>query len=740
MKTTTSNKLLMVFAFLVLSIFIASCGNKLPYESKSQASQLESSQQLKKFSSAEEIETYLKQGAVESGTKQYYGGNGGIRTMMATDSAPSMAKSSAESSVSSGGSSSDYSSTNVQVAGVDEADFVKNDGKYIYVITQNKLVITDAYPAENAKIVSETKLESNPRNMLVNKDRLIIFSDDNDESLKIYQYDFVPRPSYEPTTHVYVYDISDRKNPKLAKDYEIDGYYYESRMIGDYVYFISTKNVYYGGPIILPMIRESSKIVARRDVYYFDNPEENYNFNTVASFNVFDDNAKVNAKTFMMGYTGTLYVSEKNMYIAYQKNPPYRYWQMHDEDRFYQVVVPLLPSDVRSKINGAKNDASLSPSEKWDKISSAMEDMYNQIDESAKQDLIEKIETGVEEYETRLQVEQRKTIIHRIGIDNGAIEYGAKGEVPGYLLNQFSMDENDGNLRVATTFEIWAQKPVLYNNVFVLNEGMETIGKLEAIAPDERIYSTRFMGDRLYMVTFKRIDPLFVIDLSNPTNPEVLGELKIPGYSDYLHPYDETHIIGIGKETDSNEWGGISTKGLKFALFDVSDVKNPKPIDTYVIGESGTESEALRDHKAFLFDKEKNLLVIPVSEVKGKPTYDSRLGYYRQKLWQGAYVFTLNENGFEVRGKITHNEGDEQQDWYWYGSPNSVRRSLFMDNTLYTVSLGKIKANNLDDVSEITTVKLPYEKPQDYPYPVPYMAKGSEGVAVASSGSAVAVE
>ena len=244
--------------------------------------------------------------------------------------------------------------------------------------------------------------------MLVNKDRLIIFSDDNDESLKIYQYDFVPRPSYEPTTHVYVYDISDRKNPKAVKDYEIDGYYYESRMIGDYVYFVSTKNFYYGGPIVLPMIRESSKIVARSDVYYFDNPEENYNFNTVASFNIFDDNEKVNAKTFMMGYTGTLYVSEKNIYIAYQKNPPYRYWQSHDEDRFYEVVVPLLPSDVRSKINDAKNDASLNPQEKWDEISSAMEDMYNQMDEEAKKDLIYQIEKATEEYEIKLQVDMRK--------------------------------------------------------------------------------------------------------------------------------------------------------------------------------------------------------------------------------------------------------------------------------------------------------------------------------------------
>ena len=343
------------------------------------------------------------------------------------------------------------------------------------------------------------------------------------------------------------------------------------------------------------------------------------------------------------------------------------------------------------------------------------------MDEGNKEELVEKIENAVAEYEERLEAERRKSVIHRIAIDDGSIEYGARGEVPGYLLNQFSMDENENKLRVETTTEIWARKSVIYNNVFVLNEKMETIGKLEALAPDERIYSTRFLGDRLYMVTFKRIDPLFVIDLSNPEKPEVLGELKIPGFSDYLHPYDENHIIGIGKETEGNEWGGISTKGLKLALFDVSDVKNPKQLSKYEIGESGTDSEALRDHKAFLFDKNKNLLVIPVTEAKGKLEYDPKAGYYKQRTWQGAYAFSLTpKKGFEVRGKITHNEAEESQDWYWYGSPNAVRRSLFMDDVLYTVSEKKIKANDLNDIAkEIKEIKLPYEK-TEYEYPIPY--------------------
>ncbi|MEM2130882.1 MAG: beta-propeller domain-containing protein, partial [Candidatus Woesearchaeota archaeon] len=284
-------------------------------------------------------------------------------------------------------------------------------------------------------------------------------------------------------------------------------------------------------------------------------------------------------------------------------------------------------------------------------------------------------------------------------------------------LNQFSMDENNKNLRVATTFDAWASgKSITYNNVYILDENMKLKGKLEKIAPDERIYSTRFMGNRLYMVTFQRIDPFFVIDLSNPENPEILGELKIPGFSDYLHAYDENTIIGLGKETKENEWGGISTKGIKLALFDVSDVNNPKQIDKYEIGSEGTDSEALYNHKAFLFSKSKNLLVIPVREVKGKETYDSRLGYYRQKVWQGSYVFDITKQGFKLKGKVSHAETEEYPYWY-YGSPNAIKRALYMDDVLYTISDKKIEMNDLENLETLNSIKLPYT--EEY-YPMPY--------------------
>ena len=244
------------------------------------------------------------------------------------------------------------------------------------------------------------------------------------------------------------------------------------------------------------------------------------------------------------------------------------------------------------------------------------------------------------------------------------------------------MDEYDGNLRVATTTNAYDGTSYMSNNVYVLDKGMKEIGDLEKIAPGEKIYSTRFMGDRLYMVTFKQMDPFFVIDVSNPHKPKILGELKIPGYSDYLHPYDSTHIIGVGKQTTENQWGGATAKGVKIALFDVSDVSDPKLVDKFEIGEAGTDSEALRDHRAFLFDKNKGILVIPIKEMAYvpviKPGYTT-MGY---QYWDGAYVFSISPTkGIDVKGTIEHGSGMEG----YYGT-NAVRRSLYIGNVLYTIS------------------------------------------------------
>jgi uncharacterized secreted protein with C-terminal beta-propeller domain len=277
------------------------------------------------------------------------------------------------------------------------------------------------------------------------------------------------------------------------------------------------------------------------------------------------------------------------------------------------------------------------------------------------------------------------TSIHRISIEKGEICYKAKGEVPGWVMNRFSMDESGDHFRIATT-KGWSTS----HGVYVLDMDMNIVGSIEGIAPGERMYSARFMGCRAYLVTFRRTDPFWVINLTDPANPGILGELIIPGWSDYLHPYDENHVIGVGK--DSTPTG--RAQGVKLSLYDVTDVTNPMELSKYVIGDSATSTIAANNPHAFLFDREKALLVIPV-----------RLNY----TFNAAYVFHISpENGIMLRDTISHPKETDGMSYYWNRYYDSdIQRSFYIDETLYTLSNNYLKMNLLDDLSEIKVLELP---------------------------------
>ena len=616
---------------------------------------------------------------------------------------------------------SQYSTTNVQVAGIDEPDFIKNDGKYAYILTQDKLAILDTYPGENASILSKVGLDVKGnylQNMFLNKDRLVIFYNDNREEDSINPYDYMPNPTYVPVTHAVLIDVSDRQNPKMLNNYEVTGSYAGARMIGDNVYLISNSYVNYVHPMI-PVLRGMSGGPIVSDVYYFGNPETNYSFDTMTTLGVYSDT--ISSKTFLMDATSALYVSNDAIYLTYPKYQPYYTDSSYNKDRFFKVIVPLLPADLKSQINSI--DASnLESSQKWTQISDLMQNTYNKMSDGEKTKLFDSIQQAIVQYDIIQQQDYRKTVIQKFAIDNGTISYTGQGEVPGYLLNQYSMDENNNKFRVATTSEYYSSKGITTsNNVYVMDTSLHIVGSLEKIAPEESIYSARFMGDKLYLVTYQRIDPFFVIDLSSDT-PKILGALKIPGYSSYLHPYDENHIVGIGKETKQNQYGGLEPIGVKVSLFDVSDVTNPITVDTYLIGGQGTDSEVLSDPKALLFDKEKNILSIPVyQQYYGGPlpldatpsgsgsSKDGSIGIMppspiQPNNWKGFYVFGVDpDKGFTLKGTIDHTVSSPDYG-YGYGS-----RSFYIENDLYTVSPGLVKINNINNISdEINTIKMDY--------------------------------
>ncbi|MDD1712697.1 MAG: beta-propeller domain-containing protein [Methanoregulaceae archaeon] len=700
--------ILIVTAVLVLiAILISGCLNTPVMTSGAPG--------LKKFNSTAEIEQYIRESAETDQQEGYYRtipmtmvptiGGMGTSWAPASKSQESAADGMAIPAPAIIGSG-DYSQTNIQVAGVDEPDIVKNDARYIYTISGSTLTIVDAYPAETARVISKTEIADTPQDLFIAGDRLVLFtvewgSPDNTadnpvESIAQGVEKMMPMPPLRinsPTTHAVIYDIRDRTKPVVLKDYSMNGDYLDARMIGSTVYMVTRDQVYpYSqDQIIVPTLREGSRTVVQPDVWYFDNREAAYTFTTITALDAAGGNEK-DAQTYLLGSGNILYVSPDAIYVSYQRYHPYVYPVRGGIDG-------SLPQPATANRGTGTGSISSSP----------VPADFNTLTEDQRQAIISGLRSEEQEAIRQQEADQTSTVIHKIAIADGRITYAAKGEVAGVLDNQFSMDEYADNLRVATTSSVSTRSgSYTYNNVYVLDGKMDTIGSLTHIAEQETIYSTRFLGERLYMVTFKRIDPFFVIDLSNPENPKILGKLKIPGYSDYLHPYDATHIIGIGKETTTNEWGGVSTSGVKLALFDVSDVASPKQLDKVQIGDAGSDSAALTDHHAFLFDKAKNLLVIPVRAVSTQQVTKGDYYNNQPQTWYGAYVFGLTpETGFDLKGTVQHGSGDNG--YYYYGSSASdVKRSLYIGDVLYTMSPKQIKANSLADINTtIATIPLP---------------------------------
>lgn len=716
MNIKYSSFLLLLCLFLVTACTNEEAGTQMSLdpmtttEFESQGRTLLEKDTLKKISSKEELEELYAKSQFSQDSFFSYGRNRMFDDALSIEgfeATSAMIKTVSDTTTTT--SASDFSTTNNQIKGVDEADIVKNDGVYIYSLSQNKIVISQAFPTQNANVVSTLSVdeEDTIREFFISNNELIIFTNSYSESLRVSDDTLSPYSHYESQTKVFVYSIKSREKPELLKTYSLTGSYYDSRMIDNHIYFISQEQMYsYSGPIF-PLLYKDGLRIAQPDIFYFNfDPESTYY--SIASLNL-NNLDNYNVESYLLERGATLFMSQQSMYIAYDKQVSIDYVAQFEEN-----VFPLIKSQERGIFE--------KHIQKEDKeaISITFEEYLERLEKEELEQFMKDYQRNYQEYTDKIQAETRKTIIHKLSLsEDGLLYYESKGEVDGHLLNQFSLDEKDSNLRVATTTSFWVrgEGSHSFNNVYVLNSNLEVIGSLEKLAEDETIYSTRFLGDKLYMVTFKQIDPLFVIDLSTPEQPRVLGELKIPGFSSYLHPYGDNFVIGVGKETKENEWGGFETIGLKLSLFDVTNVNNPKEVDKYIFNGKWSDSEVLYDHKAFLFDPSRRLLVLPVQEILGTENLDSWDS--SAKWFRGVYVFEITENGFELIDTISHFEGNDDERYYW-NTPNVVKRSLWMDNVLYTVSESKIIASDLNNsLEELFNLDLGYEIQENY-YPELY--------------------
>ena len=575
-------------------------------------------------------------------------------------------------SLSESSSSKDYSTTNIQVENVDEADITKTDGDYIYSISDNNVIITNVVNPQDIKIEAKINSIENsiPEELMLYKNELIVISIKSNNQSSSYSY------KYNSNTFVQIYNIEDKSKPTLVKSFELHQPYYTSRCINNQLYIISSGNIRKTDNKIDRNYKEDNYVqdIALDDIKYLKDVKTKKQ-TIIAMLDLDNVKSNITVTSYLIDISNA-YVSENSIYLLDQE-----YEHNSNDD--------IPPFKEMFGLKGIFGLFDYDP------------DDYDD----------DNITTG---YATK---------IYKFDISkNGTVSYNTKTKIQGQTINQYSLDEQNGHLRVA-----------LYDTngsrVAIFDENLKQIGLSNYVAKGESMYSSRFMGNKAYFVTYRTMDPLFVIDLSNESKPQVLGELHIPGYSTYLHPYDENHLIGIGMETEEivnkNSSGKVTSTssriiGMKMALFDVTDVNHPIQLSQTVIGDRQTTSAILTNPKALLFSKEKQLIAIPVNnysenfEVNSSDdTYSSIInaytGFDKSYIAEGYFVYNLNlQDGFKLKGVITHESSQKNKKYssYYYYNNSKLLRGLYINNNLYTVSETAVKVNNLDNLELVDEIKI----------------------------------
>jgi Beta propeller domain len=610
----------------------------------------------------------------------------------------------------------EHSGTNNQVAGVDEADFIKNDARYVYTIatalaqteqdqsvlsdqragpaagSPGELVIFDVWPPENAHEVSRIGLEGIPRKLQLEGDRLLVYAslprtkasadmaynpyggyggDAYGGSDCTYGYDCVPAGDGMGTV-VTLYDVSDRTAPVARRRFELSGSYINSRRVGDVVYTLVADTVRMpagvrpapGGTAQGPdaAVAAFAELAAANEARIAGAAlDEIMPSFTVAQPGAGSGSASVECGTIFeaSGTAGHGFLSVIALTLADDAAAPRRATVVSEPGFTYASASALYVAVPRYE--------------------------YGQDSQPGE-----------------------RTVIYKFELDGLDTRYAASGVVEGRVLNQFAMDEYAGYLRVAAS-NGHPPDPDAHSALTVLeqtNDSLVTAGKVDDIAPSEDIRSVRFSGDRGYVVTFKKTDPLFVFDLSQPRAPRVAGELKIPGFSTYIHPLDEGHLLSIGYDADDQ--GDFAWfRGIQLQVFDVADMSSPSLLHKTVIGTRGSSSEALDNHLAFTYFAPKRWLSVPITICEGGTGSD-----FGEMTFSGLYLYDVSlDSGFGLLGSVPHPPVTNPSSYdaascgnWWTSASSQVKRSIIMDDYVLSISDTELKLNHAADLARDVAV------------------------------------
>ncbi|MBJ84551.1 MAG: hypothetical protein CMB52_03435 [Euryarchaeota archaeon] len=643
-----------------------------------------------------------------------------------------------------------FSETNNQESGVDEADFLKFDGHHFYMINNNHLVIVGVPEHGNLTLVADMELEGRPLQMMMQEEHLVIISSIN--SWNIPQND--PLRSIMQTSDgnwrssnlvkYSVIDISNKSDPTVGRELFIEGSHETARMVNGTVRSVSHMWSYIPGLQTYPSLPT--------DYWNTESWEDRMDLWNVSVDSLIETNQVVIESLTMADFAP----------------------QMHERNADGTITtLPSSSSGDCSEFSGSADGVgrgftsimtvdliSENYSSEVDHIASSWVEVYSSGDMMV---LAEPANDWW--WFWRNNDYEDATNIHAFDISvEGETTYIGSGRVTGSVQDQFSLSEYNGDIRVASTTDSWGRwwltedgeweviEPT--NQVTVLRSdgagNLDEIGHVGDIAEGERIWSARFVGDLGYLVTFRNMDPLWTIDLSDPTNPTILGELHVPGVSTYIHPLSNGDLLTIGMP-GGEDGLGLDWSLTQLSLFNLSDLTNPTLADTEQLtpayldddctsirycGWSWSYSEATYEHKAFTYWEPAGLLAVPLSthryvydsvEIDGR--WYSYSGYeYVSKLM--LVDVDIENRSLSVHGEIDHstfyNDGEGASGWW--GSDTSVRRSVFMGDYVYAFSGAGVSATSFADMNTTSTLELPgFEPAEPYYYEDVAVSEGSEG-------------
>jgi hypothetical protein len=565
----------------------------------------------------------------------------------------------------------DYSTTNIQELGVDESDVVKTDGTHFYVAAGAEVKIVRAAPADSMAVLATIPVNGPVDSLYLYGDMAVILYRITSYNYSYYGYyefalvapvyDYQPYDDAPPVegipedrpyskTGVLIVDVADPAAPSFVQDMLFEGDLETSRLTGGRLHLVQRFR-----PSV-PSLR-----------YWYNATEED-----LADVEA-ENQALVDSLTlddlipacYELGETGAVAAMGRAVEAGDFARP--------DEPQGHNIIT-VVTVDLEDLSSGFRSCAAVADVDTVYASTRALylaHTIYSYTRDPQPQPL-----AGYDY--------SQQTVIRKFDLTSDRVRNVASGRVWGRPLNQFSLGEREDILRIATTTGfVWSAGLSSRSHVFCLAESrgahLDIIGTIEDIAPGERIYAARFLGERGFLVTFRQVDPLFTLDLSDPSDPKLIGELKVPGYSDYIHPLGEDHLLTIGKDPSR----------VCLSVFDVSDFADPRLLHKEVLSVGWSDSEALRNHKAFTFWAERDLLAVPVR-------YNERGEDGNWSYFAGLCVYRVTvADGIELLGRIDTASADSgYYYWYWPG----WTRGVFVGDDVYAVTPDAVRAAAVADL------------------------------------------